>query len=230
MGLFSKLTGKDRAESWKLLSEEMGAQFIDRGALKGGPKVVATYKNWEIEMDMYSVQNQNSHGPGTNSGQGINIGPNANTTTHYTRIVAPFVKKSDYSLNIHRESGFSKALKIFGVKDIEIGNPEFDKNYRVKSNDEEQTIALFMNEKFSNIVTGNIGNGLLEIEDIKGLFTKKDNVTMSRVSYTVVGEILDHEWLKSLFMMVGVVLDQMVEIGKASEQSVSDLAYSHEDK
>jgi hypothetical protein len=230
MGLFSKLTGKDRAESWKLLSEEMGAQFIDRGALKGGPKVVATYKNWEIEMDMYSVQNQNSHGPGTNTGQGINIGRNANTTTHYTRIVAPFVKKSDYSLNIHRESGFSKALKIFGGKDIEIGNPEFDKNYRVKSNDEEQTIALFMNEKFSNIVTGNIGNGLLEIEDIKGLFTKKDNVTMSRVSYTVVGEILDHEWLKSLFMMVGVVLDQMVEIGKASEQSVSDLAYSHEDK
>lgn len=135
MGLFSKITGKDRAESWKLLSEEMGAQFIDRGMLKGGAKVVATYKNWEIEMDMFTVQHQNDHGPGMNSGQGINIGHNANAPTQYTRIVAPFVKKSDYSLNIHRESGFSKAMKIFGGQDIEIGIPEFDKNYKVKSND-----------------------------------------------------------------------------------------------
>lgn len=222
MGLFSKLTGKDRAESWKLLSEEMGAQFIDRGMLNGGPKVVVTYKNWEIEMDMYTVNNHTDHDNRNRIGN--------DTVTHYTRIVAPFVKKSDYSLNIHRESGISKAMKIFGGQDIEIGNPEFDKNYKIKSNDEDQTIALFKNEKFSNIITGNIGNGLLEIEDIKGLFTKKDNVTMSKVSYKVVGEILDHEWLKSLFMMIGYTLDQMVEIGKASEKPVSELAYSHDDK
>jgi hypothetical protein len=221
MGLFSKLTGKDRAESWKLLSEEMGAQFIDRGMLKGGPKVVATYKNWEIEMDMYSETN-NTHNSNDNN--------NHSTTTHYTRIVAPFVKKNDYNLTIFRESGLTKALKIFGGKDIEIGNPEFDKNYRVKSNDAEQTVGLFMNEKFNKMITENIGNGLLEISNIKGVFTKKENVTMSKVSYTVVGEILDHEWLKSLFMMVGNTLDQMVEIGKASEMAPSELAYSHEEK
>lgn len=222
MGLFSKLTGKDRAESWKLLSEEMGAQFIDRGMLKGGPKVVATYKNWEIEMDMYTEDNHTNHDNRNSIGH--------DTVTHFTRIVAPFVKKNDYTLTIYRESGLSKTLKIFGGQDIEIGNPEFDKNYRVKSNDAEQTVGLFMNEKFNNMVTENIGNGVLEISDIKGLFTKKENVTMSKVSYVVVGEILDHEWLKSLFMMIGYTLDMMVEIGKASESPVSDIAYAHDDK
>lgn len=222
MGLFSKLTGKDRAESWKLLSEEMGAQFIDRGMLKGGPKVVATYKNWEIEMDMYTETN--------NTGPAGHDNHNHSTTTSYTRIVAPFVKKNDFNLTVYREHGLSKAMKIFGGQDIEIGNPEFDKNYRVKSNDAEQTVGLFMNEKFNKMVTENIGNGVLEISDIKGLFTKKENVTMSKVSYVVVGEILDHEWLKSLFMMIGYTLDMMVEIGKASESSASDIAYAHDDK
>ncbi|ETA82492.1 hypothetical protein [Youngiibacter fragilis] len=110
MGLFSKLTGKDRAESWKLLSEEIGDQFIDRGMLKGGPKVVATYKNWEIEMDMYSETHNNRPAGHDNHSH--------STTTHYTRIVASFVKKNDYNLTIYRESGITKAMKIFGGQDI----------------------------------------------------------------------------------------------------------------
>lgn len=215
MGLFSKLTGKDRAESWKLLSEEMGAQFIDRGMLKGGPKLVATYKNWEIEMDMYTETHQNN---------------GHNTSTTYTRIVAPFVKQNDYTITIYKEGGWSKALKIFGGKDIEIGIPEFDRDYRVKSNDAEQTARLFENDKFRKLLTENIVNGLFDISDNKGLFTKKENVTMSHVLYRQIGEITDREWIKTLFMMVGYTLDLMVEIGKATEMSVSEMAYSHEDK
>lgn len=215
MGLFSKLTGKDRTESWKLLSEEMGAQFIDRGMLKGGPKIVAAYKNWEIEMDMYTETHQNN---------------GHNTSTNYTRIVAPFVKQNDYTITIYKEGGLSKALKIFGGKDIEIGIPEFDRDYRVKSNDAEQTARLFENDKFRNLLTENIANGLFDISDNKGLFTKKENVTMSHVLYRQTGEITDHDWIKTLFMMVGYTLDLMGEIGKATEMSVSEMAYSHEDK
>lgn len=229
MGLFGKLTGKDRAESWKILSEEMGAEFMDRGMLKGGPKIVLPYKNWNIEMDMYTETRQGNDGPNRAMEGAVVLGGNHNSSITYTRIFVPFVKGSDFNLSVYKEGGLSKMMKVFGGQDIEIGIPDFDKDYRVKSNDEEKTKRLFQQEEFSRLLRANVAQGLFEIQDNKGLFTRKENVTMSHVLYRQVGEITDHERVKNLFHLLGVTLDLLVTEGKAKDMTVSEFAYSRDE-
>lgn len=208
MGLFDKLLGKDRQEAWKTLSEEMGALYVDRGLLKGGPMVILNYKNWEITLDVY-----------TESSGGEN-----RTSTTYTRIAVPFVKSSDFTLTVYPERTVQKLTKRLGSQDIIIGIPEIDDMFMIKSNDSQKAKYVVMNEKFQYLLQG-MGNARLGIQDSKGLFTRKENVVFSEIIYQHVGVISDMEMIKSMFSLVEVSLDLMVEIGKASGESVKKIAY-----
>jgi len=208
MGLFDKLLGKDRQEAWKILSEEMGALYIDRGLFKGGPMVILNYKNWEITLDVYTER----------------TGGQNSTSTSYTRIAVPFVKLSDFNLTVYPEKSIQKLTKRLGSQDIIIGIPEIDDMFMIKSNDSQKAKYVVTNERFQHLLHG-MGTARLVIQDSKGLFTRQENVVFSEINYQHVGMIRDLEMIKSMFMLVEVSLDLMVKIGKASSESVKKTAY-----
>ncbi len=71
MGTLRKIFGPSKEEVWTRLSEEIEADFIDGGFLRGD-KVVAKVREWVITLDTYTVST-------------------GKTSTTYTRMRAPYV-------------------------------------------------------------------------------------------------------------------------------------------
>jgi len=63
------------------------------------------------------------------------------TTTLTTNI-----KQQDFKFSLHRENFIDEIGKFFGMEDVEIGYPEFDKKLVVKTNDRERLQTLFANQ------------------------------------------------------------------------------------
>jgi len=61
--------------------------------------------------------------------------------------------KTNYELSIYHEDFISKFLKLFGVKEIEIGNKSFDKKYWIKSNDSGLTKKILKEDLINQMLT-----------------------------------------------------------------------------
>lgn len=64
-----------------------------------------------------------------------------------------FQIKTNYELSIYHEDYFEKFLKLFGVKEIEIGNKSFDKKYWIKSNDSGLTKKILNEDIVTQMLT-----------------------------------------------------------------------------
>ena len=89
-----------------------------------GSKVQVSVGAWTITLDTYTVS----------------MGGHSHIT--YTRIRAPYLNPEGFRFTIYRESLFSGLGKLFGMQDIEVGDPEFDRAFIVKGNDESRVIHL----------------------------------------------------------------------------------------
>ena len=61
----------------------------------------------------------------------------------FTTYSAPLQQKTNFRFAIHKEGFLDELGKFFGMEDIEIGYPEFDKKVIVKTNDEQQARSVF---------------------------------------------------------------------------------------
>ena len=182
-----------REEVWRRLANEIGAEFVKGGFLRSD-KVVAKVKEWTITLDTYTSQ----------SGQ---------SSTTYTRMNAPYVSNDGFQFTIHRKGVFSKLRERLGKHDIEVGYPEFDRDFIIKSNDEFKVRALFANSRIRQLIQSQ--------PDIHfGAGTKHGGSTQafpSILSFGVSGVIKDVERLKSLFELFKETLNQLSDIGSAYE-------------
>src|SRR4051812_41206216 len=110
MGFF----GPGKGEIWQQLSEEIGAEFVEGGFWKGS-KVQAHVGPWTVTLDNgYSDEDGESR---------------------TTRLRAPYVNPEGYRFKIYR-NGYFDLGKLFGMQDIEVGDPEFDEAFVIQGNDE----------------------------------------------------------------------------------------------
>lgn len=70
----------------------------------------------------------------------IDIDPGGGFESGYeaTLLRATADQRTDFSFVIHKEAFFDKVGKLFGMQDVEVGYPEFDKQAIIKTNDEER--------------------------------------------------------------------------------------------
>jgi len=198
MGIFREMFGPSKKEIWNELSSNLNAEF-EEGGFFGKDRVIAHIKEWTITLDTYTVSTGKS-------------------STTYTRLRAPYVNKDGFCFKIYRAGIFSEVGKFLGMKDIEVGFPEFDQAFVIKGNEEDKIKSLFSNTNIRSLIELQ-PHFHMEVKDDEGWFGVEFPNGVDELCFKVVGVIKDIERLKALFDLFGEVLDYLCIIGSAYEDN-----------
>ena len=186
--------GPSKDEIWTQIAADIGGEFID-GGFWG--KDVLTYKHgeWQIRLDTYVVSTgQSSH--------------------TLTRMRAPFMNRDGLYFKISREGFLSSIGKFFGMQDIEIGDPFFDKQFVIKGNNPEKIKLLLADARIKELcqLQPRIH---LRIKDDEGRFGTDFPEGVDELYFECVGVIKETALLKALFGLFCLVLERLVQIDSA---------------
>jgi hypothetical protein len=196
MGIRHRLFGPSRKEIWTKLSEEMHGRYVSGGMWKGD-KVVVEHGEWLLTLDTFAVST-------------------GKVTIIYTRMRAAFVNPSGFRFNVYRKSAFSGIAKFFGMQDIEVGDPEFDAEFIVKSDDESRIRLLLANPRIRGLIEKQKDIDF-SVKDDEGWFGTKFPDGVDELYFAVVGIIKDLDRLKLLYELFAETLDELCRIGAASD-------------
>ncbi|MDS0524692.1 DUF3137 domain-containing protein [Clostridium sp. SHJSY1] len=193
MGLF----GPSQKEIWQQLAKEIQADYVKKGFWEGY-RVEAHVDNWVIVLDTYTVQ--------------VGTAP-----ITYTRIRVPFINLDNFYFKISKRGFFNGLGKILGMKDIEIGDENFDEAFTLKSNNEEKAKQLFANENIRRLIQ-NQSKINLEIKDDEGFFKSRFPKGVDELYFEIPDVIKEIDRLKDLYELFSEVLKELCNIGLASDE------------
>jgi hypothetical protein len=173
----SQIRRNQRDTVWRQFASEIGAEFIDGGFFRSS-KVQAQVAGRMITLDTYSVSSEDS-------------------SEIYTRVRAPIQNRDGFQFAIFRTGLVAKLDKALGAQDIEIGDPDFDQAFTLRSNNVSKTQALFSNPKIRQ---------LIQAQKFSSFGIKKNEL-----SYDTKGIVRDVERLKAIFELVKETLSQLEE-------------------
>jgi hypothetical protein len=225
MSLFRRLFGPSQNEVWKQLCYEIGADFIKGGFFKSS-KVEARIRKWTVTLDTYTVSTGKS-------------------SVTYTRMRAPFINKDGFRFKVYRRHLFSAVGKILGMQDVEVGgpkfdsleplfglpgyidpqmiesgDPEFDRDFIIKSNNEQKVRGLFKQIKIRELLQSQPSIHL-EVKGAGGWPKGGKNKGFDELYFQVTGVIKDLGRLKRLFELYEEVLSGLHSQGTASEEPIT---------
>ncbi len=200
MGIIRSAFGPSKDEIWTQIATDIGGEFIE-GGFWGTDVLTYKHGEWQILLDTYTVT--------TPAGQ-------VTTTTTHTRMRAPFINKDGLYFEISREGIFSSIGKLFGMKDIEIGDPSFDKQFEIKGNSPEKIKLLLADTRIRKLCETQ-PNILFKIKDDEGWFGADFPEGVDELYFECAGVIKKTELLKSLFALFALTLERLVQIDSAYE-------------
>jgi hypothetical protein len=198
MSTLRKWFGPSSEKIWRQLCAETGADYI-QGSFWKGDKVQVTHGEWTITLDTYAVSTGKS-------------------AIFYTRLRAPYVNPDGFRFTIYRHGLFSDIAKWLGMQDVEVGHPEFDRDFVIKGNDEEKLHALFDNAKLRELIAAQ-PQIYFTVRDDEGMFGVDFPADTDELCFYVVGIIKDVERLKLLFELLAETLGHLCSIGSAYEEA-----------
>lgn len=193
MGILRDIFGPSRVEIWSQLAADIGGEFHDRGWLRDD---AVTYRHgqWELVLDT-------TH----------------HSKTTFTRMRAPFVNKDGFRFAISRENLFSPLGRWLGMQDIEIGDPDFDRDYVIKATDQHQIRRLLADEELRQRFQRR-PKLEIEVRDDDGWFgSSRFPEGCDQLHCELHGVIKDVHQLKDLFDCFARILERLVAIDSAYE-------------
>ncbi len=197
MNALRKWFGPSREDIWKQVCAQTGAEYVAGGFWKGD-KVQAWHGEWTITLDTYAVSTGKS-------------------TMVFTRLRAPYVNPDHFRFTIYRRGFFSELGKWLGMQDVEVGHPDFDRDFIIKGTDAVKLRALFSNPEVRELVAAQ-PQIHLTVKDNEGVFGPDFPADTDELCFHVCGIIKDAKQLELLFELFAETLDQLCRIGSAYEQ------------
>lgn len=194
--MLRKWFGPSRDEIWRRLSEELGAEYVDGGFCRSA-RVEAAHGEWRMTLDTYTVST-------------------GKTSVVYTRMRAPYVNPDEFRFTIYRRGVFSDVGRFFGMQDLEVGDPAFDRDFIVKGTDEARLRSLFSSPRLREVLQRQPAVHL-SVKDDEGWLGTRFPDRVDVLAFVVVGVIKDIERLKALYELFAVTLDELCRIGAAYE-------------
>ena len=188
--------GPSKDEIWTQIATGIGGEFIE-GGFWGKDVLIYKHGEWQILLDTYIVS----------TGQ---------SSYTLTRMRAPFVNKDGLYFKISRQGFFSSIGKIFGMQDIEIGDPFFDEQFIIKSNNPEKIKLLFADGNIKELCQSQ-PRIHLSIKDDEGRFGTDFPEGVDELYFECTGVIKETALLKSLFALFCLILERLVRIDSAYE-------------
>jgi hypothetical protein len=197
MSILRRLFGPDKDEIWRQLAEEIRARF-EQGTWRKGSRVQIDVNEWTVTLDTYTVSAGHSH-------------------QVFTRMRAPFVNRDGFRFTVHCKGFLSNLGKALGMQDLEVGIPDFDERYIIKSNEEHLVRALFGNARIRELLDTQ-PSVHFQIKDDEGWFGPKFPEGVDELCFHVRGIIKDIPRLKQLFDLFAEVLQQLCRMGSAYQK------------
>ncbi len=193
MNILHTVFGPSKNDIWRQVARDIGGQYDERRVFD-----VLQYQSgeWEITLDTY------------------NTGKNNQIT--YTRMRAPFLNKDELYFQIYKQGFISSIGKMFGMQDIQIGDPYFDKEFIIKGNNENKIQLLLKDSKLKDLIHQQ-PDICLQIHDDEGSFRKRYPDGVNVLVFECKGVLRDEERLKNLFKMFSITLERLVQIDSAYE-------------
>jgi hypothetical protein len=193
-----KWFGPSKAEIWRQVCAETGAEYV-RGGFWKGDRVQVTHDEWTITLDTYAVST-------------------GKTTMVFTRMRAPYINPGKFRFTIYRRGFFSEIGKWLGLQDIEVGYPGFDRDFIIKGTNRNQVRALFENAKLRDLIAAQ-PQIHFTVKDNDGFGGTSFPADTDELCFHVGGIIKDLQRLKLLFELFAETLDQLCRIGSAYEEA-----------
>ena len=179
----------------KQFAEEMNGKFIER-SYHNSAKATLKHLDWNVTFDNYTEYKT----AGGKTFEQI-----------YARVVSPIKSNDNFRFEIYRKNILSSIAKIFGAQDVEIGNPEFDKKFIIKTNNEFK-LKAFLRNKDLRVHIENYDKINLQISDREGIWGPKLAVKEFELSFFIEEPINDIQKLKSIYSLFIEMLKQLKEI------------------
>ncbi len=187
------LFGKHRRAIWQQLAEQLDGDFF-KGNMVKTDRVEAWYGDWAVTLDSFIVDKM-----------------------IFTRMRAPYVNRDDFLFKVSKEHLGHKIGKVFGLQDVRVGYPEFDRKMVIQGNDEKKLRMMFANPYIRQLISFQ-PNILLELRKEAPLFQKlKFPEDVNEVYYHIGGILRDLNQLHDLFELFAHTLDHLCAIGTAYE-------------
>lgn len=173
----------------------MNGNFIERSYWESA-KVEIMHHNRSIILDNYTEYR-------TSGGQ--------NFQQDYTRVLSTISNNSNFRFEIYQETFLSSITKIVGAQDVVIDNEEFDRRFRIKSNDELK-VKSFLKDDGLKLQILSFKNINLQISDQKGIWCEKLPDGEFELSFFINGLVDDIEILKQIYKLFCAALNRLEEM------------------
>lgn len=191
LGIF----GREQENVWRMLSEEVGGEFIEGRGLLGKDLVRIQHQHWTLLLDTFKRPKQPT----------------------YTRIRAAYVNRDSFEFRIFRKDLSSGISKAAGMQDIEVGHEEFDRDFIIQGNDEIKLRQLFDHNRIRQIISWQPRIQLFNEVD-ETWVTHPFGEGLSELSFEAMGVIKDLQQLRDLYELFSQLLNHLCHIGSAYEQ------------
>ena len=197
--LLRDLFGPSRENIWRQLAGEIGGGFVDGGFWKGD-KVEASHGEWRITLE------------------NVRYGK-----THATRLRAPYVNPDGFRFTVYRKGIFSELGKMLGMQDVEVGQPDFDRDFVIQGTDEAKLRRLFANARIRELIAAQ-PDIHFTVKEAPGIFTRDlfaevqpehVNALEFLTGRVIKDKIKDKERLRLLFDLFAETLDELCRMGSA---------------
>lgn len=182
---------KNQINFWQEFAKQTNGDFKEGYSWRSDSNTIE-YKNWKIIFDNYTLW----------SGK---------YCAQMTRVVTPITLIDHFKFEIYREGFIRKIEKLFGAQDVEIGYPEFDKAFTIKSNNEFKIKTLLRSKEIRNLLESQKEVNI-QISDQEGIWEKKLPEGEYELSYYMDGEVDDIEILKSVLKIFKLILDDLYQM------------------
>jgi hypothetical protein len=200
LSLFRSVFGPSQGEIWSSLRAQIDAELVDGGMWRGD-RLRMQAGDWTVTLDEYT--------------QTVPAGK-VHIHVPHTRMRAPFPNPTGFRFSIHRASVFSYLGSLLGMQDIEVGYPEFDKEFVIKSNDESSVRALCDSERLRTLVSAQPKFQLC-IQNDEGWFGTKYPPDVDVLVFDVAARIRDVERLKGVYDVFAETLNKLSRMGIAGD-------------
>lgn len=187
-----RLFGPTHEDVWKMLSDDIGAEFIVKDSVFKKYEVIKKYKDWVMVLDTCNSNDRNK--------------------SVFTRVYCVFSNKHGFRFKVFGEYFNNYFPNFFDMQDIKVNYDDLSDNFVVRSNS-EVAIKKFLENKTIRELINSQSNILFEIVNEQG--GEVSASTNNTLSIKIPGIIKNNEVLKELFELVG---DSLLEIENISNE------------
>ena len=191
----------DKRQAFQAAASELDATFV-QGKRSSGDQIHFEHGPWNVILDTYVVT----------TGQ---------VTITYTRAQALYVATDDFTLRVTRKNFFTRIAERLGFYGLLVGDKELESKYKIKSSNDPRARSFMMDRRLRDLIM--VQPSLqLDIQRLSWGKRRKKGDGVRRVTALTTGAIKDPERLANYIRVVAASLDQLVSIGVAHHEPVTE--------